>query len=252
MKTIVIFIIFIFIVSFIPQTAKASDWETYEILNNLLTLTEPGAPVISGDHVIFHADSSLRRVGVAFAYENFSNVYWFRQLVVPQDRLFAPIPPGQTVPDPFKDSGVQFYIHRVPDHIKELEYRLIINGLWTIDPQNNEYRRDPVSGLVLSVLRMPIRKVPPNHLLGLPDGLTFTFRAPPGETVTVAGNFNSWDPFMYEMREGPAGVYNLTIPLPAGTYQYVFIHQGQRYTDPHNPRRIYARDGKAASEIVVP
>jgi 1,4-alpha-glucan branching enzyme len=96
---------------------------------------------------------------------------------------------------------------------------------------------------------MPPRQPSLGPLSGPPGGLRFSFKGPPGETVTVAGNFNGWDPFMYELKEGPAGVYSLTIPLPPGKYQYVFFHRGERYLDPYNSRRIYAKDGRAASEI---
>jgi hypothetical protein len=160
--------------------------------------------------------------------------------------------PGQRFPDPHRDSGIQFHVYRLPNHLRELEYRLVVNGLWTIDPANPESRRDPLSGLTMSVLSLPPRPRNHNPLNGLPEGLNFSFRGPPGETVTVAGSFNGWDPFMYELREGPAGVYSLTIPLPPGTYQYMFFHRGERFVDPHNPRRSYTRDGSAASEIVVP
>ena len=247
MKTIGIFgILFIF-----ASLSWADDWETFEIVDRLLTIHEPSAPVIAENYVIFTADSSLRRVGVAFAHENFSNVYWFRQLTIPMDRLNDQFDPLVS-PDSTMDSGIQFYVHQLPMNLRELKYRLVINGLWTIDPLNPEISRDPVSGLAMSVLYPPLRPENPNPLNGLPDGLNFSFKGPPGEIVTVAGNFNGWDPFMYELRENPAGVYSITIPLPSGTYQYVFFHRGQRYVDPYNPRRIYARDGSAASEIIVP
>jgi len=252
MKTIRFFVLFIIIASFTPGAIKAADWETYEVIDRILTLSGPGAPVIHGDLVIFSADSSLRRVGIAFSHENFANTYWFRQLLVSQDRLNAPIPHGQKFPNPHRDSGVQFHVYQVPQHLRELEYRLVINGLWTTDPFNTLTRRDPVSGLSLSVINLPARPVKPNPLNGLPEGLLFTFTGPPGEIVSVAGDFNGWDPFMYELKEGPAGTYSLTVPLPPGTYKYVFFHRGVRFVDPYNPRRIYARDGSAASEIIIP
>jgi 1,4-alpha-glucan branching enzyme len=74
---------------------------------------------------------------------------------------------------------------------------------------------------------------------------------PPGEKVTVAGSFNGWDPFMYELTENPAGTYSLCIPLPPGKYQYIFFHRGERWLDPYNPNRVYSRDGMPASEIVI-
>jgi len=57
---------------------------------------------------------------------------------------------------------------------------------------------------------------------------------------------------MYELKEEPAGVYSINISLPPGTYHYVFFHRGRRYVDPYNSRRIYSKDGSAASVIVVP
>ena len=252
MKRIRFYILLVIFASFVSVLSPAEEWESYEALNRLLSLPGPSAPIIYDNLVIFTADSSQRRVGVAFAHENFASIYWFTPLLVPQDRLNPIILPGQRTPDPYRDSGIQFYVYQLPNHLIELEYRLIINGLWTIDPANPLSRRDPVTGLNLSVLNLPVRAIRPNPLNGLPAGLSFTFNGPPGEIITVAGSFNSWDPFMYELREGPAGVYSITIPLPPGVYQYVFFHRGERFVDPYNPRRNYARDGSAASEIVVP
>nr|AGS51715.1 hypothetical protein [uncultured bacterium contig00037] len=247
MKTIVFSALFITVAVF----SWAAEWETYEVIDKLLTISEPGEPVIYENFVIFTAKSDLRRVGVAFAHENFSTIYWYRHLLITQDPLDAPIPPGKKVPDPYKESGLQFYVYQVPENINMLEYRLVINGLWTIDPVNLRTRRDPASGLTWSLLSIPPRQKIHDPLKGLPKGLNFLFKGPPGETVTVAGNFNGWDPFMYELKEDPAGVYSTIIPLPPGTYQYVFFLKGQRYLDIYNSRRAYSREGNAVSEIVI-
>jgi hypothetical protein len=247
MKTIGMFVILITVASF----SWTADWETYEVVHQLLTIHEPGAPVICENTVIFTAASSVRRIGVAFAHENFANIYWFQRIVVPQEFLDPIILPGQKIPDPYRDSGIQFYVYQFPDNLKELEYRLVINGLWTVDPSNPQTRRDTVSGLTMSVLSLPARPV--NYSpVNTPAGLKFSFKGPPGETVTVAGSFNGWDPFMYELKESPAGIYSISIPLPPGVYQYVFFHRGERFTDPYNARRVYSREGTAASEIVIP
>ncbi|MDR0503820.1 MAG: isoamylase [Treponema sp.] len=242
----------IIIFAFFPVNSLSADWETYELIDKLLTLPGPGAPVIHDNYVIFTASSQIRRVGVSFAHENFSSVYWYRQLLIPQDRLGAEILPGEKTVRPYKDSGLQFHVYKVPENLSELEYRIIINGLWTTDPDNSRSRRDPVSGLSMSVLSVPPGIITHDPLRGLPNGLNFVYNAPPGETVTIAGDFNGWDPFMYELKEGPQGVYSISLPLAKGAYQYVFFHRGRRYTDPSNPRRIYAKDGSAASVIVVP
>jgi hypothetical protein len=250
MKTIITAMLLVMFSSLVWAVDIESS-ESYQLIDHLLSLSGPGAPEIVDDMVIFTASSGLRRIGIAFANEGFSKVYWFRQLLVPQDPLGAPIPPGKKVPDPYKDSGILFYVHQLPENLRELEYRLIINGLWTIDPVNSYSRRDPISGLVWSVFPIPQRETWPDPLKSPPGSLSFSFRGPPGEIVSVAGSFNGWDPFMYELREGPVGEYTLNIPLPPGRYQYVFFHRGERYLDPYNPNRAFSRDGEPASEIVI-
>jgi hypothetical protein len=222
--------------------------ESYQLHDRLMSFSEPGAPEIIDDMVIFTASSSLRRVGIAFADEGFAKVHWFRQLLVSRDPL--EIPPTEKKPNRYKDSGIVFHVYQIPDGATEIEYRMVINGLWTTDPANPNSRRDN-SGLSRSVISLPPKETTHNPLKGPPGSLSFVFNGPPGETVTVAGNFNGWDPFMYELREGPAGNYSINIPLPPGKYQYVFFHRGQRFLDPYNSNRIYAKDGKAASEIVI-
>jgi hypothetical protein len=229
---------------------RAADLESPEFIDRLLSFDGPGAPEIFGDAVIFTASSSLRRVGVAFAHEGFGAVHWFRRLLVPQDPLGAPVPPGRRGPDPYRDSGILFFVYQLPDGLEELEYRLVIDGLWMADPANPRLRRDSRSGITYSVLALsPVQILSP--LKGPPGSLSFTFKGPPGEIVTVAGSFNNWDPFMYELTENPAGVYSLTLPLPPGTYQYVFFHRGERYLDPYNFTRVYTRDGKPVSQITI-
>ena len=234
---------------FSHAAAEAESSLPIEVLGRLLAFSEPGPPEIMDNMVIFTASSSLRRVGIAFADEGFSRVHWFRPLLVSEDPLER-IRRGRRA-SPHRDSGIAFHIHEIPDGISTIEYRMIINGLWTTDPANPNTRRDGVSGSTLSVLSVPQRQQPNNPLSGRPGGLNFVFRGPPGETVTVAGSFNNWDPFMYELREGPPGTYSIHIPLPPGRHQYVFFLRGERFPDPYNPIRVFSREGKVASEILV-
>jgi len=223
--------------------------ESFEILGHLLGLSEPGPPEIIDNKVVFTASSSLRRVGIAFADEGFARVHWFRPLMVSEDPLER-IRRGRRA-GAHRDSGIAFHIHEIPDGVTQIEYRLIINGLWTADPSNPNTRRDGISGSTMSVISVPPRQQTHHPLMGQPGGLYFVFRGPPGETVTVAGSFNNWDPFMYELREGPPGTFSIHIPLPPGRHQYVFFHRGERFPDPYNPVQVFSREGKIASEIVI-
>lgn len=230
-------------------SVEPEEIDSLEVLGYLLGLSEPGPPHIVDNMVVFTASSSLRRVGVAFAHEGFSQVHWFRPLMVSEDPLER-IRRGRRA-SPYRDSGIAFHIFDIPEGLAQIEYRLIINGLWTTDPSNPNTRRDGISGSTMSVLSVPARQQIQQPFRAQQGGFHFVFRGPPGEVVTVAGSFNNWDPFMYVLREGPPGTYSLHIPLPPGRYQYVFFHRGQRLPDPYNPMRVFSREGEIASEIVI-
>jgi len=230
---------------------RAANTDSFQFIDHLLRLKEPERPQIVEDAVIFTAPSSYRRVGIAFAHEGFGKVYWFQRLMISNENA-GPWKKDKPPPDLHKDSGLLFFIYTIPEDLTGvLEYRLIIDGLWVKDPLNPDSRIDPVSGIVKSVITIPYIKRPDSPNRGPEGNLTFTYYAPPGETITVAGSFNNWDPFMYELRETSPGFYTLSLPLPAGTYQYTFFYRGERRLDPNNPRRVYTREGKAANEATV-
>jgi hypothetical protein len=230
---------------------EAIDTESYQFINHLLTIPVPRGPEIFDDGVIFTAPSSYRRVGISFAHEGFSHVYWFQKLLKAKDELTAREEKSRRIEDKYRDSGILFHVYTVPPEIRELEYRLVIDGLWTADPLNPQYRVDQKSGIVRSVIAMPEIQRVPTAFDGPPGTLTFNYRAPSGETITVAGSFNGWDPFMYELREIREGYYSLTLPLPPGTYHYVFFHRGLRVQDPYNHNQVYTIEGLAAAEAAV-
>jgi hypothetical protein len=235
----------------------ALDTESYQFIDHLLALKNPGPPEFledpesHEDGILFTAPSTYRSVGIAFAHEGFANIYYFRKLLSARD-TGEPLPANsKNARDIYRDSGILFYAFTIPRDLKILEYRLIINGLWTVDPQNPLHKQDEKTGLVHSVLLLPPIARPPTAYDGPPGSLSFSYTAPSGEMVTVAGDFNGWDPFMYELTETSPGRYNLVLPLPPGTYHYLFYYRGQRLLDPNNHSTVYTRTGDAVSEAVV-
>jgi beta-lactamase regulating signal transducer with metallopeptidase domain len=62
------------------------------------------------------------------------------------------------------------------------------------------------------------------------------------KVVAVAGDFNNWNQSQFLFaREG--GEWVCRVSLPAGTYQYKFIVDGNWLTDPNNPQSIHDRRG---------
>jgi hypothetical protein len=228
----------------------ALDTESYQLIDHLLGLTTPGRPEILDEGVLFTAPSTYRTVGIAFAHEGFAKIYRFEKLMkVRQDPEAADPKKGDA--DLYQDSGILFYAYPLPRDRRELEYRLIIDGLWTVDPFNPLRRMDEHSGIYRSVVFLPETKRIPDALDNPPGTLRISYQAPSGGLVTVAGDFNGWDPFMYELRETAPGFYSLVLPLPPGTYHYLIYHQGQSFPDPNNPNKVYNRSGLAVSEAVI-
>jgi hypothetical protein len=247
------YIIFTALLSFIIiGNISDIDTESYEFIDHLLTITAPKSPEIFEDAVIFSASSKYKRVGIAFAHEGFSEIYWFRNLLVPQEVITDAATLAENGPIiNFSDSGVLFHTFQIPLGLSEISYRLVVDGLWTTDPYNTHKKIDLNSGLEYSIVAVPPIKRADEIKQDASGKVTFMFRGPPGETITLAGSFNAWDPYMYQMKEVSTGVYNATISLPPGSYQYVFFHRGQRILDPINDQKIYTREGIGASEIRV-
>jgi 1,4-alpha-glucan branching enzyme len=52
------------------------------------------------------------------------------------------------------------------------------------------------------------------------------------DNVAVAGSFNGWNPASIPLRRED-GVWSTILVLPAGSYEYMFVENGERWvTDP--------------------
>ena len=234
---------------FIIGNITAADTESYLFIERLRAISAAGKPEIYEDAVLFTAPSSYQRVGISFAHENYAKVHWFKRLVLPRETAdFTEAEKNAKNPDLHKDSGIMFYLENIPKDVQNLDYRMIINGLWTADPLNPLTVKGPY-GLVES--RVPLPSAASKPAGGTAGTYRFDFRADPGESITVGGSFNNWDPFMYELRETSPGFYSLVLSLPPGTFQYAFFYRGERIPDPENPKKLYSRDGKVVSEAAI-
>jgi len=60
----------------------------------------------------------------------------------------------------------------------------------------------------------------------------FTFQAPTARQVSLAGEFNNWDPKAGPMHKGPDGVWYLSVALKPGRYEYRFFADEAWCTNP--------------------
>jgi hypothetical protein len=242
---------FVILLIFIIGKVSALDTQSYDYIDKLLSLSTAAAPEFYEDAVIFTVPASYGKTGIAFAHENFKIIHQFKKLLFPIEDAPPAKPKSKTPPERVQESGLLFFTYEIPDGKSVLEYRLVVNGLWTIDPYNSNSRLDLITGKSTSILEVPTLHRIVRHNGTVVGNAKFHFRADSGEHITVAGDFNNWDPFMYELEERLPGQYGLELPLPAGTYRYVFFLRGERRLDPYNEKKAYYSDGREASELVV-
>jgi 1,4-alpha-glucan branching enzyme len=77
-----------------------------------------------------------------------------------------------------------------------------------------------------------------------------SLRAPAAVSVAVAGTFNRWDPGSHRLAgPGPDGRWTITLSLPPGRYEYLFLVNGSAWVpDPAAPS---ADDGLGGRNSVL-
>jgi len=151
------------------------------------------------------------------------------------------------------DKGVFVLDYPVPDGVREIRYRIVVDGLWMPDPSNPQTDVDP-DGITFSVFTLD-HEVPRPILNPTPqaDGdITFVFHGTPGKQVALVGDFNNWDPFMDLLQETAPGSYSITLRVPAGEHWYYFFTEGRRVLDRFNAQRGVDPDGMSVSSFTFP
>src|SRR5260370_125993 len=80
--------------------------------------------------------------------------------------------------------------------------------------------------------------------LGEHEGIAqFVGRFPEAQSVHVVGTFNDWRPGSIALEDQDHdGVWRATVVLPAGTYEYMFVVDGERWVPDHLAERLLADD----------
>ncbi len=238
MKHIIIFIISILIIS----PLFALDLEKFEgkqyILDSLLeTIDRPRPPVVDGDYIIFTSSPDVRHTGIAFDFEEYKQIHSFRRLV------------RQNEDGNNTNSFVSFYILEIPENTQNISYRLVMDGLWTVDPQNEVSVYD--RNLDLRVSNISLNRPHITETKTTQKTIRFVYEGETGQKIRLAGTFTNWDPFIYELTETSYGFYELELALPKGTYYYTYHSGLNSFLDETNPDKAYTNDGRVASVVIL-
>jgi 1,4-alpha-glucan branching enzyme len=64
--------------------------------------------------------------------------------------------------------------------------------------------------------------------------VTFSLEATEAEEVVLMGDFNKWNPETHPMKNDGNGIWNKTVTLVPGQYEYKFLIDGNWREDPRN------------------
>lgn len=237
MKRIGLALAVLFVALFAAHAKDEVQEDTYEYDMLVSSITGVSAPYVSGNYVVFTAKKESRYVGIAFDFEGYKQIHTFQ--------LHKTISyEGDTTDSWF------FYVLERPRKVTQIAYRLIIDGLWTTDPENPNKTYNAQEAIMLSYITLPIEADIVTE--SVPEGYTrFICFAPSGQTIRLAGTFTNWDSWIYVMEEVERGKYQLDLPLAPGTYYYAYYNGMSAFIDETNPEKGYSIDGKTASRIIV-
>ena len=81
--------------------------------------------------------------------------------------------------------------------------------------------------------------------------ITLTLEAPDAKHVVFVGDFNNWDSKKHPMKKNKSMVWEKTVVLYPGRYEYKFLVDGQWREDTDNPSTSWNQVGTINSILVV-
>lgn len=239
MKSRTVCVVILFVLSLAPLGAQSrAIMENIDVALELSGLDEAGPPrMLAGGVLLTYdfgrgaGDRRIHTVQAAFAHEDFSELHYFLK----------------------NENGIHLLHTELPPEVRTLRYRLVVDGIWTVDPENPSVVTDRW-GVSLSQFEVPVDPFARQRLpIVMDDGtVEFRIRAPGASRVAIAGSFNGWDPFMTPLFETSSGVFSRTLRLPPGQHLYYFAVDGVRVADPENEEQRWHRDGQPVSVVELP
>ena len=216
---------------------KVAAPDTYEYDLTLTEISGVRAPYISNNYVVFTAPVTSNSIGIAFDFEEFRQIHYFK---LRKNYGYE----GDVT------SSYYFYILEIPKKLPRIAYRVIIDGLWTNDPQNPNTIQNKTENYSLSYIDLPPAEIEVTEKLD--NGMThFVCHTQSGQKIRLGGTFTNWDSWIYEMKETVPGKYEIDIPLHPGTYYYSYYNGISAFLDETNPSRGYSTDGRIVSCITI-
>jgi len=127
---------------------------------------------------------------------------------------------------------------------------------WLVTPQAVTFRIRPAWSLALATAVLLLTLFPVGDrgpMLAEHEGIAqFVGRFPGARSVHVVGSFNDWRTGTVALEDRDHdGVWRGVVVLPAGTYEYMFVVDGERWVPDHLAERQVADDFGRENSIVI-
>jgi hypothetical protein len=187
--------------------------ETVDLYLHVQNVEHARAPETFVDKIIFWYESPAHVYVVAarFSHEEYAVLHVFQK----------------------NEHGVFFLVLDQPAVDGPIKYRVMVDGVWTGDPANPRFETDRL-GVVFSVFDSKRAFPDDASPIVQEGGALFRIAAAPGSVVTLAGDFNGFDPWSHRCDETAPGVFSVPVRLYPGRHYYYFIVDGVRVIDPRN------------------
>ena len=216
-----------------PEASYKYPYEYRVIANDI---HEIRSPYQVDDYIIFTQEDTVRHIGITFNFEGYKEIHSFMRKTA-------------TDIDGNVTGSLLFYILEVPRDVEFIDYRLIVDGIWTKDTTNFDSYYDPYTGIEVSTLN--VRNNHKYETKKTDNGVHFIYQGKEGQKIRLGGTFTNWDSSIYELTETKPGFYEITIPLPQGTYYYAFYNGTASFPDKSNPDRAWSGEGRECSIITI-
>lgn len=152
-------------------------------------------------------------------------------------------------------NGIWYYFLSEYTSEAALRYKFLVDGIWISDPENPE-AIDDGSGSFLSIAypasspedkTVTYRFIRKNGI----DYVEFRTYNREASYISIAGDFNNWNPENNPLVKDENNIWRTKINLPEGKYRYKFIIDGNWSPDIYNSDTAYDGMGGIASLIVV-
>ncbi len=229
-------ILWIWLLAACPAGLRAAEVLPLALQLKVLGLRQAGPPEIQDGRLIltYQSDRPVRLVAARFAHEEYRALHRYSRT---EKGIFVLV----------------YDLDRLPEGLREVRYRIEVDGLWMADPLNPRQEADAFgTAFSIAAIEKRAEKASLNPAIEADGTVSLRLAAAPGKRVTVSGTFNCWDPFLHPLTETRPGLYQIRLRLLPGRYSYHFWVDGVRLPDPGNRKAGLDEEGLRISTFDVP